>query len=248
MKIKALVCAVVFALLSFGILVSCSQVQNEPQTQAKSYYEFFDTVSAVISYKGDGAQEFDANCEAVSALLRDYHRLFDIYHEYEGINNLMTVNKNAGISPVKVDGRLVDFLLYCTEIYSLTEGKTNVAMGSVLKLWHKEREVGIDTPEKAKLPDRDALLVASAHTDINSIVIDREAGTVFLSDPETSIDVGAIGKGYATECLDFAKQIAISQNCYKMMLLTGSHSAKTLNFYTNAGYNSTDKTAFIQWL
>ena len=56
------------------------------------------------------------------------------------------------------------------------------------------------------------------------------------------------GKGYATECLDFAKQIAISQNCYKMMLLTGSHSAKTLNFYTNAGYNSTDKTAFIQWL
>lgn len=199
MKIKALVCAVVFALLSFGILVSCSQVQKEPQTQAKSYYEFFDTVSAVISYKGDGAKEFDANCEAVSELLRDYHRLFDIYHEYEGINNLMTVNKNAGISPVKVDGRLVDFLLYCKEIYSLTEGKTNVAMGSVLKLWHKEREVGIDTPEKAKLPDRDALLAASAHTDINSIVIDREAGTVFISDPETSIDVGAIGKGYATE-------------------------------------------------
>lgn len=56
------------------------------------------------------------------------------------------------------------------------------------------------------------------------------------------------GKGYATECLDFAKQIALSQNCYKMMLLTGSHSTKTLNFYTNAGYNSTDKTAFIQWL
>lgn len=56
------------------------------------------------------------------------------------------------------------------------------------------------------------------------------------------------GKGYATECLDFAKAIAEKQNCYKMMLLTGSREQKTLDFYRNAGYNSSDKTAFIQWL
>jgi GNAT superfamily N-acetyltransferase len=56
------------------------------------------------------------------------------------------------------------------------------------------------------------------------------------------------GKGYATGCLNFAKQIAQSENCYKMMLLTGSKSESTLSFYRNAGYNSTDKTAFIQWL
>lgn len=56
------------------------------------------------------------------------------------------------------------------------------------------------------------------------------------------------GKGYATECLDYAKEIAEKTNCYKMMLLTGSKSESTLNFYGNAGYNSTDKTAFIQWL
>ncbi len=56
------------------------------------------------------------------------------------------------------------------------------------------------------------------------------------------------GKGYATECLHYAKQIAQKANCYKMMLLTGSKEKETLNFYKNAGYNSTDKTAFIQWL
>lgn len=56
------------------------------------------------------------------------------------------------------------------------------------------------------------------------------------------------GQGLATQCLDFAKQIAQSNNCYKMMLLTGSKEEKTLDFYRNAGYNSTDKTAFIQWL
>jgi len=54
-------------------------------------------------------------------------------------------------------------------------------------------------------------------------------------------------KGYATECLNYAGEIAQKENCYKMMLLTGSKDEKTLNFYKNAGYNSTDKTAFIRW-
>lgn len=56
------------------------------------------------------------------------------------------------------------------------------------------------------------------------------------------------GKGYATDCLNYAKEIAKKAECYKKMLLTGSKEDSTLNFHTKAGYNSTDKTAFIQWL
>ena len=56
------------------------------------------------------------------------------------------------------------------------------------------------------------------------------------------------GKGYAGECLDYARQIAEKENCYKMMLLTGSKKAGTLHFYEKAGYNSSDKTAFIHWI
>lgn len=59
---------------------------------------------------------------------------------------------------------------------------------------------------------------------------------------------GYRGKGYATACLDCAKKIAEENDCYKMMLLTGSKEPKTLDFYKNAGYNSSDKTAFVQWL
>ena len=54
-------------------------------------------------------------------------------------------------------------------------------------------------------------------------------------------------KGYATACLEYAKQIAQANHCYKMMLLTGSKKESTLDFYRNAGYNSSDKTAFVQW-
>ena len=56
------------------------------------------------------------------------------------------------------------------------------------------------------------------------------------------------GKGYAGECLEYARQIAEKENCYKMMLLTGSKKQETLRFYEKNGYNSSDKTAFIQWL
>ncbi len=56
------------------------------------------------------------------------------------------------------------------------------------------------------------------------------------------------GKGYAGECLEYARQIAEKENCYKMMLLTGSKKAETLHFYEKAGYNSSDKTAFIHWI
>lgn len=56
------------------------------------------------------------------------------------------------------------------------------------------------------------------------------------------------GKGYATECLRYARDIAVKQNCYKMMLLTGSKDPKTFRFYQNVGYNSTDKIAFVQWI
>lgn len=55
-------------------------------------------------------------------------------------------------------------------------------------------------------------------------------------------------KGLATACLNHAKELAEKENCYKLMLLTGSKEESTLNFYRRAGYNSEDKTAFIQWI
>ncbi len=52
-------------------------------------------------------------------------------------------------------------------------------------------------------------------------------------------------RGLASACLDYAKQIAQRENCYKIMLLTGAKDDATLNFYRRAGFNSEEKTAFI---
>lgn len=71
---------------------------------------------------------------------------------------------------------------------------------------------------------------------------------LFLHETDVPEESEHRGKGYATDCLNFARKIAEQNNCYKMMLLTGSKSQSTLDFYKNAGYNSSDKTAFIQWI
>lgn len=55
-------------------------------------------------------------------------------------------------------------------------------------------------------------------------------------------------RGLANACLQYAKELAQRENCYKLMLMTGAKDAETLHFYEQAGYNRQDKTAFIQWL
>lgn len=166
---------------------------------SKQYFDFFDTVSIIISYAGDSEESINENCDMVVALMREYHKLFDIYHTYSGINNLATLNANAGGEPLIVDQKLIDFLLYTKEIYTLTNGETNVMLGSVLKLWHDARSFATDNPSLAKLPDAHELKEASLHTNINLLEIDDENNTVRISDPNARIDVGALGKGYATE-------------------------------------------------
>ncbi len=189
-----LCCMLAICVLLSGC-VSSQPTHTEPQE--KSYFTYFDTVSYIYSYAGDSAEQFEARSAEISDILEFYHKLFDIYHEYSGINNLCTVNRLAGGDPVPVDPALIDFLLYAKELYRKTDGKMNVMMGAVLSLWHSCRTEAANGP--GRLPEADALADANRHTDISLLEIDEVHHTVRIADPAASIDVGAIGKGYAAE-------------------------------------------------
>ena len=182
-------------------LTGCPKTAQTAENKPKGmvYFTYFDTVSYIYSYANDTQEQFEANCSAVSGILGDYHNLFDIYYEYSGINNLCTINKNAGGDPLPVDERLIEFLLYAKELYTLTSGEMNVMMGAVLRPWHDCRTSASEDPKNATIPDIDDLMERSTHTDINSLEIDIDNKTVRITDPKASIDVGALGKGYATE-------------------------------------------------
>ena len=195
-KTFSLFIAILLLFQSF-LLSSCGKAKEK---YSEYSFDFFDTVTTVTGY-AESKEEFDEVSAYVLAELRDYHRLFDIYKRYDGIENLCTVNELVGgvHRTVKVDARIIDMLTYAKEMYEKTGGKVNVAMGSVLSIWHEYRSEGIDEPWAAKLPPMDKLMAAAEHTDINSLVIDKENGTVTLTDPEARLDVGAIAKGYAVE-------------------------------------------------
>lgn len=201
---KRYLSAAVAVMLVFSsvLLTSCHAPTASYPTQTKQIsFIYFNTVSVISAYGDTSAEEFARYTDEADRLLERYHKLFDIYYEYSGVNNLCTVNKNAGIAPVKVDAELLDFLEYCRELYTLTRGKTNVMLGSVLRIWHDCRESANDDPSSAAVPDRALLNAAAEHTSFDLLVIDRASSTVYITDPEASIDVGAIGKGYATERL-----------------------------------------------
>jgi thiamine biosynthesis lipoprotein len=92
-------------------------------------------------------------------------------------------------------------LLFSREANELSDGMVNVAFGAVLEVWHDYREEGTDDPTIAKVPPMELLQEKAQHTDINKLIIDEAASTVYLEDPEMSLDVGAIAKGYATEAV-----------------------------------------------
>lgn len=183
-------------ILSPALLSSCNATLKVQFS--RNEISVFDTQTVILGWETSNSA-FDEKADKIMEMLENYHRQYDIYHSYDGINNLKTVNEMAGKEPVSVDREIIDLLLYCKEVYTLTGGMTNVAMGSVLSIWHEYREMGIADPESASLPPTEKLEDAALHTDIDKVVIDEEKSTVYLSDPEMSLDVGAVAKGYAVE-------------------------------------------------
>lgn len=192
--IKTRFFALLLALLCVLQLVACGEVEKEPMV--KSYFEYFDTVCTIYSYADESEDEFRENCRSIEEIFEKYDKELDIYYEYSGVNNLCTVNKKAGGGEVKVSPELIDFLVYAKEIYAVTGGKTNIAMGSVLRLWHDARGVAQDEPERAYVPSIEELSAAAEHTNIEDLLLNTGELTVSFADPALKLDVGALGKGY----------------------------------------------------
>ena len=177
------------------------------------FMDTFDTVTSLIGY-AENQETFDARAAETHAMYLHLHKLFDTYNSYadEGITSVCDVNRQAAVEPVKVDPILFGLLTFCKSNYELVNGQTNVAMGSVLSIWHEYREAGLDDPENAKLPPMADLQAAAQHMNIDDLILDEAAQTVYFADPEMKLDVGAVAKGYATEqvCKDLPSGYLVS--------------------------------------
>ena len=191
MKLVALV--YIIALL---MLTSCS-VSNPVRYQA-GFIGTFDTYIQVVIY-ASSQQEFGEHFAYVRDIFKHYHALFDIYNNYEDINNLKTVNDNAGIAPVAVDPAVIELILLSRQMYYDTGGALDITLGSVLSIWHDYRMLGIANPEQATIPPYPSLRAARAIGSIDDLIVDEQSGTIFLAHQGMLLDVGATAKGFAAE-------------------------------------------------
>ena len=187
-------------LLLAVLLTGCAApgVQPEQKQYNATFLDVFDTVTTVVG-KAESEEAFREQAQQVHEILQVYHQLFDIYNDYEGVNNLKTVNDNAGIAPVKVDEPIITLLKHCKSYYEMTDGMVNPAMGSVLQLWHVARNDGVNDPAHAYLPKEEKLREAAKYMDFDTVIIDDALDTVYISDPNVRLDVGAVAKGWSVQ-------------------------------------------------
>lgn len=159
--------------------------------QSATFYNSFDTIIDVTYFTQD-EKEFDRYLDFTYKEYQRLHRLFDTFHNYEGLVNAKTVNDKAGGDPVKVPDELFDLVSFSLDHRQDVLGKVNIGIGRAVSLWNQARE-------EKKLPDPEKLKGISAHVDPSNILLDPEKKTIQITDPEMAMDLGAVAKGYATE-------------------------------------------------
>lgn len=217
------------ALLSVALFMLNTGCTYEAKLKRTSYhkysYEFlgtFDTVTQFMGY-AKNEKEFEAFAKKGQARFEELNKLFDIYHDYSGINNIKTINDSAGVKPVQVKQEIVDLIQFSKEWYYKTDGAVNITLGPVLSIWHAYREEGKSNPEKAAIPDLKLLKKAAEKADINKLAVDTENKTVFLQEKGMSLDVGAVAKGFATEIV--AKEL--EKEGYTSFIISSGGNVRT---------------------
>lgn len=197
---------ILLALSLLTLMIGCvnktdaetSHVQTEYQKYSESTFDSFDTLIQVIAYTKNEA-EFKQYFDLLHARFVELHQLYDIFNSYEGVNNLKTINDQAGIAPVKVEREIIDLIQFCKDWYVQAGPETNIAMGSMLNIWQDYRDMASADPREAQLPPMEELEAAAQHMNMDDVIVDEANSTIYLNNPHMSLNVGAVAKGFATE-------------------------------------------------
>lgn len=196
MKLKKLV----LSLLSLSMMMIMTGCSKKYELMSHYITGPFDTITTYMSYVSS-EDEFNEQCDYIEEQLNYYDQLFDKYNTYNGMNNLKTINDNAGKKAIEVDQPLIDLLNLSIERNRKISSKVNIAFGSVINIWHDYREEAESHDGVGTVPSDEELEEANQHTSIDSIEIDEKKKTVYINDALASIDVGATAKGYAIELI-----------------------------------------------
>lgn len=183
----------------FPMISGCSSKEPTLQKYAMTATDLgFDTVVSFTAYT-ESEEIYKTYEETVKELFKHYDQLFSKYDTYPDINNIKTINEQAGKQPVKVDKDIIDMLQISKEYGVFSNNEFDVTMGSVLNIWHDHRELAEKDSNNTSVPTQEELEKANTYTGWNHIHIDENKQTVYIDNANTQLDVGGVAKGYAVE-------------------------------------------------
>lgn len=198
---KRLTTVLAIALALALLVTGCAPATPKPPVQDKYQMQFFGAFDTIIQLVGYAESEaaFTEHANYAQQRFTQLHQIFDRFNRYDGVNNIKSINDNAGFAPVKVDPVVIDLIELCREWYKTTDGKVDIAIGAVLEVWHGYMVTYAGGAPDAKLPAMEELQKAAANISMDDVVTDREKSTVYLAKEGMMLDLGAAAKGYGAE-------------------------------------------------
>lgn len=196
---KKFISILTLLVLSVNILASC-----KPKVRMKFSYNYFDSFDTLVKATGyffsqAEADDFD---KKLNEKLKHYDNLFDCHKEHQGINNVFAINKMAGKEKVKVDKALLDLIVQSKTLGQKYGSHVNIAFGAVIKPWEESMTKALENDKlTAEAPNIDELKEKAKYAKLDNIIIDKEESTVYISDENTMLNLGAVAKGYAVELI-----------------------------------------------
>lgn len=204
MKNKSTIKTWLMISLSFLFLITCISAYLQSSSKSDESKQSITLTNAGF----DTPIQFEATCTKnkfdeyvtiVTDTFTQYNKYFDQYHEYEGINNVYTLNQRAKYGYIEVDSSLIDCIQKAKEIYDINS-QFDITQGAVLNLWHEARETSLTLNEEGKdgiLPNDDAIKEAMKHTGFDKLEIKNNS--IRYLDDQLQLDLGGIAKGYAAQ-------------------------------------------------
>ncbi len=197
---KSFIIMLIAACLLF-MLAGCSQTDAGSSDQLKQYSAdtfSFDTVITLKAYC-TSQDEFDRYFNMAVEQFNHYYKLFDRYHTYANLNNLKTVNDNAGVGAVDVDAALIEVVRMASDYYVYTAGGFDCTIGRLIDIWADFRSQVSADAASAVLPAQTVLKNAYVADSWNYVTIDEAGNKLTITDSRIQLDLGAIAKGYASQ-------------------------------------------------
>lgn len=116
---------------------------------------------------------------------------------------ISTINKNAGIKPIKVDDEVFGLVERALKISQLTEGAFDISYASMDKIWKFDGSM-------KEMPTPEAIKKSVAKIGYKKVILDTKEKTIFLKEEGMKLGLGGIGQGYIA---DKVKELLFSKGC-----------------------------------